>query len=49
MTEMIASQGALMPSEMCLFSNKGRQYGFEHEDFYFNTTFQQMTYGVRES
>ena len=25
-----------MPSERCLFFNKGPQYDFEHEDFYFN-------------
>lgn len=36
MTEIIASQGALMPSESCLFFNKGKNYDFEHEDFYFN-------------
>ena len=36
MTKMIASKGALMPSERCLFFNKGPQYDFEHEDFYFN-------------
>ena len=33
---MITSKGALMPSERCLFLNKGRQYGFEHKDIYFN-------------
>jgi hypothetical protein len=36
MTKMIASQGALMPGERCLFFHKGPQYDFEHEDFYFN-------------
>ena len=36
MTGMIASQGALKPSERCLFFNKGQNYGYEHEDFYFN-------------
>ena len=36
MTEMIASQGALMPNERCSFFIKGPENDSDHEDFYFN-------------
>ena len=35
-TEMIASQGALMPNDRCLFFTKGNKNDSAHEDFYFN-------------
>ena len=35
-TEMIVSQGALMPNEKCLFFTKGDKKDSEYEDFYFN-------------